>query len=224
MTEDLREQPAYTIPEVAHYLQVPLTTLRYWVLGRPGTAHPIIVPPGGQTGRPKLLSFMNVVEAHVLDAIRREHRIPLQKIRKAVVFLEKTFDSRRPLADESFQTDGVDLFVEQLGVLVSAMREPGQTEMRDLIYTYLRRIDRGSDGLPILLYPFTRNRVSEDAPRLIVINPQVSYGQPTIAGTGISIETIAERYKAGESIRDLARDYGRRTPEIEEAIRCWLAA
>lgn len=41
-------------------------------------------------------------------------------------------------------------------------------------------------------------------------------------GSGIPTAVIAERYKAGESIQDLAADYGRAPEEIEEAIRCEL--
>ncbi len=43
-----------------------------------------------------------------------------------------------------------------------------------------------------------------------------------IRGTRIAVEVVAERYKAGESIGELARDYGRKPNEIEEAIRCEL--
>ncbi len=43
-----------------------------------------------------------------------------------------------------------------------------------------------------------------------------------IRGSRIAVEVVAERYKAGESIRDLAQDYGRDRDEIEEAIRCEL--
>ena len=45
-----------------------------------------------------------------------------------------------------------------------------------------------------------------------------------IAGTGLATEVIAERYKAGESIEELARDYERKAEEIEEAVRCELQA
>ena len=43
-----------------------------------------------------------------------------------------------------------------------------------------------------------------------------------IAGTGLATEIIAERYKAGESVDQLAADYEREEKEIEEAIRCEL--
>ena len=60
----------------------------------------------------------------------------------------------------------------------------------------------------------------------MVIDPHVSFGRPVLVGTGIPTAVIAERYKAGESIDELAGDYGRGPSEIEEAIRCelWLEA
>ena len=33
---------------------------------------------------------------------------------------------------------------------------------------------------------------------------------------------IAERYKAGESMDELAEDYGCQRPRVEEAVRCEL--
>ena len=59
---------------------------------------------------------------------------------------------------------------------------------------------------------------------MVVIDPDISFGRPVIAGTGITTSIIAERYKAGESIADLGHDYGRPRNEIEEAIRCELPA
>ena len=51
---------------------------------------------------------------------------------------------------------------------------------------------------------------------------QISYGRPVLVGTGIPMALLAEPYKAGESIDELAEDYGRQRKEIEEAIRCEL--
>ena len=72
----------------------------------------------------------------------------------------------------------------------------------------------------------SRANANLEEPRTIVIDPYVSFGRPVLAGTGIATSVIAQRYKAGESIAELAEDYGRSSPEIEEAIRCelWLDA
>ncbi len=47
-------------------------------------------------------------------------------------------------------------------------------------------------------------------------------GRPVLVGTGIPTAILAERYKAGESIDELALDYGCDRLQIEEAIRCEL--
>jgi uncharacterized protein (DUF433 family) len=55
-----------------------------------------------------------------------------------------------------------------------------------------------------------------------VIDPRISFGCQILAGSGIPTAIVAERYKAGESIDELAEDYGRERLDIEEAIRCEL--
>ena len=225
---DLREMPAYGINEAAHYLGIPNATLRSWVLGRPYPTgagerffRPIIELPDKEE---RLLSFQNLVEAHVLDAIRRVHGVTFGRVRKAVEYLKTKLASKHPLAEQKFATDGVDLFVEVFGQLVNVSRE-GQLAIRDLIQAYLQRIERDPIGAPVRLYPFTRER-KPDEPKIIVIDPSISFGRPVLVGTGIATTIIAQRYKAGESVEELAEDYGRSRSDIEEAIRSelWLVA
>jgi uncharacterized protein (DUF433 family) len=171
-----------------------------------------------------MLSFYNLIEAHVLSALRREHNVALWKIRKALDYVGSHFPARHQLADHRFETDGVDLFLERYGRLINLSQE-GQLAMRGIIKAYLRRIERDRKGLPIRLYPFTRKGMEPahaDEPRAVVIDPLVSFGRPVLRGTGIPIVAIAERYKAGESIAELADDYERAPGEIEEAIRSEL--
>ena len=218
--DDPGELPAYTISEAAHYLSVPAATIRYWSVGRDGYAPLIGVPERS----PTLLSFLNLVELHVLAAIRRKHEVKMRSIREAIRYLGKQArqqaDKRHPLISRELETDGLDLFTERYGRLINISRA-GQTAMRDVISAALRRIDRDPEGIPIKLYPFTRAAL-DDAPAMVVIDPALSAGRPVIAGTGLATQVIAERYKAGESVRDLARDYARAGAEIEEAIRCEL--
>lgn len=174
---------------------------------------------------PPRLSFVNMVEAHVLSAIRYHHGLSLPTVRRAVEYLTREFGSSHPLAEEQFQTDGVNLFVERLGLLnVSA---PGQFAMREILSALLRRIDRDEHGLAIRLYPFSRRpspvaQALAESPRLIVIDPRIGFGRPVLSGTGVTTLSIAERFDAGESIEALATDYSRPREEIEEAIRCEL--
>ena len=166
------------------------------------------------------MSFINLTEIHVLDAIRRDHSVPLDKIRDAVHYLRDEFGTQHPLAEERFATDGLDLFVNKYGQLINASRV-GQLAMKSVLEKYLRRVERDSRGVAVRLFPYTRKR-SADEPKAVVIDPLVSFGRPVLVGTGIPTSVIAERYKAGESIEQLCADYDRKRLEIEEAIRCEL--
>lgn len=223
-SDDPREMPAYNIGEAAHYLRIPIATLRSWVRGRDyPTSHgsrffkPLLALPD-----PDLLSlsFVNLIEAHVLDAIRREHNIALPKVRATLDYVTRQLGSKHPLADHRFETDGVELLLSHVGKLIS-VSEAGQLAMRTMLESHLRRIERDSSGLAVRLYPFTRKREMEE-PKYIVMDPYVSFGRPTIAGTGIVTSIVAERYKAGESMDELAKDYGCERGYVEEAIRCEL--
>src|SRR5882762_7252676 len=99
--DDLRLLPAYKVAEAAHYLRMPKETLRSWVVGR-------LYPVTGQLKRsrplihlsdPKreYLSFINLVEAHVLAAIRRRHGVKLPKVRNALDYVRRQFHIERPL-------------------------------------------------------------------------------------------------------------------------------
>ena len=219
-TADPRKQPAYSIAEVAHYLSVPAATIRYWSKGQ-GDHGPLIKV---REHTPTLLSFINLTELHVLAAIRRKHTVSMPKVRAAIRYLTKTAlrapDRLHPLISHVLETNGLDLFIERYGRLINVSRD-GQIAMREVISTALHRIERDPKGIPIRLYPFTRNAM-EDAPAMIVIDPNLSAGRPVIAGTGLATSIIAERYKAGESIGALAYDYERSKTEIEEAVRCEL--
>ena len=129
LQDDYRELPAYTILEAAQYLSVPAATLRYWSLGR-GPYEPLVSVPKRS---PVLLSFLNLAELHVLAAIRRKYIVAMPKIRRAIEFLKENIvirtDDRHPLLSAELQTDGVDLFIEECGNLVS-ISQSGQIAMR----------------------------------------------------------------------------------------------
>ncbi len=212
--QDLREVPAYSIAEAAGYLHMPKTTLRAWMLGQ-NSFRPVIEIADRRQRR---LSFINLVEAFVLAGIRREHSVPLPKVRKAVEYLKRTFSSHRPLADELFVTDGVDLFVEKFGALIGATQD-GQVQLREIIRDRLKYVRRDPNGVPekIVLFPgASANQRSAS----IVIDPRLSFGRPVIDGFGIRSAIINERFMANESMEDIARDYAVPVEAIQNAIRC----
>lgn len=220
--------PAYSIAEASQYLQIRPSTLRAWVVGTTYVAGgrrrrfcPVIQPPAGSSR----LSFVNLIEAHVLGAIRRRFRVSLQKVRRALADLSRLSTFPHPLATQRFRTDGVDLFVEHYGEYVNLSAD-SQLELKAVIEAHLRRVEYDPGGLPVRLYPFTRPYREDDAdflaaPPSVAIDPFVSFGRPTLAGTGIQISVIADRYEAGDTFGEIAEDYARQEREIDEAIR-WV--
>jgi uncharacterized protein (DUF433 family) len=218
---DPREIPAYRFTDAASYLRIPVATLRAWAKGTYyGTGNkrtffkPVFFLP--EPDYP-LLSYTNLVEAFVLSSLRRKHYINLYKIRRAIDSLQKRFNSKHPLAEHKFQTNGVDLFVEEYGELIN-VGLGGQLAMKEVLQAYLTRVEHDPSGRAAKLYPFIR-LTGTDQPKNVVINPYVSFGKPVISGTGLPTRVVAERFKAGDSIPQIATNYGRKEEEIDDAIR-----
>jgi len=223
---DPRHIATYGIYESAHILKIPPDTLRSWIRGRDYPTerygkqkfHPLIELPDEDL---PLLSFVNLVEAHVLDAIRykyRKPRIPLQKVRDAIQYLRGNYGSRHPLAEYWFQQAGVDLIVDIAGQLENASRK-GQLEVREWITAHLKRIERDPQGAAIALYPYLHRHPQQlEEPKLVLVDPRISFGKPILVGVGVPTSVVADRHEAGESMAELAEDYGCEEAEIQNAI------
>ncbi len=207
----LYEEPAYGVPETALYLKVPYNTLRYWLTGF-NKMPPMILP--AEIG-PVRLSFLNLLECHVLAGMRKIYDLKLPKVRRALIEIGERYPQPHPLIGEAFFTNRTDLFIEKLGRMVNVSR-PGQMEL-NFYHMHLQRVETGPNGM-FRFFPFV-SQTSQAEPKLIEINPMIGFGKPVITGTGISTAIIASRFNARESIADLAAEYGCSAPQIEEAIR-----
>ena len=162
---------------------------------------------------------MNLLECHMLSAMRSLYHLRLPKIRRALQNLSKVVrrqELRHPLVQIAFLTDGVDILVHEMDRLVNLSRDR-QLAIPQVMQAYLRRIEVDAEGL-LQFYPFVM-RKGLDEPKFIVISPRVGFGKPVVAGTGISTAVIASRFNARESVTDLAREYGLEEKQVEEAIR-----
>lgn len=71
---------------------------------------------------------------------------------------------------------------------------------------------------PQRLYPFSRVP-AEGSPKVVVMDPAIRFGRPTVAGHGTPTDMLLERHQAGDSILDLADDYDIPAKDVEEALR-----
>ncbi len=217
---DPRDVPIYQLAEAARYLGLSAATLRSWVVGRSyprgeGEAffEPLIDLPDPSNSR---LSFTNLVEAHVLRALRAKHRVPMREVRQALEYAQGKCNIQRLLVSRELRAAPGNLFLDRYGSLIN-LGKSGQLAIRRVLDAYLGRLDRDVEGLPLRLYPFTPEQ-NLAGPKRIVIDPRVSFGRPVLVDHGISTGAIVDRIDAGESVQAVADDYGLTDDEVAEAI------
>jgi len=221
---DPRDVANYPLVEAARWLGLVPSTLRVWLQGQaypvrsgPRHAKPVVHPAATD---PTSLSFWNLVECSVLLTMRKQHRVSLQKVRKALEYVAKHLGKRRPLIEQEFSTDGVGLFVDHYGKLIEASKQ-GQTAIREVLQAGLTRIERDEEGLAARLFPW-RDDPHED--RIVALDARIAFGQPVLANTRIPVEVVFDRFRAGDTIEALAADYRVAGETIEDLVRKWFGS
>lgn len=227
-TVDARDVPLYPATEAARFLRLPPATLSSWFKGRyypaGGTQQwwePLIevADPDGL-----LLSFNNLVEAHVLKALRRKHGVPMHGVRIALDYARKQHHIERLFLSDELRTVEHDesdeeectagaLFLEKLGA-VEQISAGGQLVIRHALTRHLARVERDEEGLPVRLFPFIANYPDKS----VLIDPRISFGRPVLAKRGIRVSTLVDRIEAGENPGHIAKDYGLTKSDILRAL------
>jgi uncharacterized protein (DUF433 family) len=218
--EDQRFAPAYSFLEAALCVRLPIATLRVWALGRtyPTAGGPKQTSPMFRIAdrESKLLSFVNLIEAHVLRGLRTKHEFTMHHVRRALKELVRHEPPPYPLAFEDFLTDGADLFIERFGALINLNRA-GQIAMQETFKVHLKRIERAKSEGPIRFFPFIRSEDVEGS-RTVSVSPRIAFGRPVIAGTRITTAEIAGRINAGETLDKVAEDFDLTTQQVTDSI------
>jgi len=184
---------------------------------------PIIQKVSARLGDPTI-PFVGLVEGAVLRAFR-EAGVPLQRIRPALRRLETDMGLAHALASKGLYTDGAE-------VLYDYATETGDEDLRGLVVVrnqqrvfgeivaqYLKRISYAQDGWANRLW-----LPGFEAARVIV-DPKRAFGRPILETSRVRVEDIVDRWRAGDSIQELAKDYGLTGAEVEDVIRAsWQAA
>lgn len=222
--------PLYTVAEAARFLGVPTSTFVTWAKGyvrRPPRRPPVIGAPVvtssvAERGYPSI-PFVGLAEAMVLAAFRRGG-VSLQHIRRAVPVIEQEIGVEHALASKRLYTDGAVILYdyaeaerdEDLGGLTEVVSR--QRVFARVIREYLKRIEYGSDGWAArLVSPAT-------AQPLVLADPERSFGQPIFIHGGVRVEDVLDRWRAGESLVEVAEDFGVPPEDVEDILRVTLPA
>lgn len=178
-----------------------------------GRFRPLIRP---SATKPATLSFWNLVEAHVLRALRTEHGVSVKALRTALDYAERELRVERLLLSPELRSEAGQLFLERYGELID-LTASGQLAMKQVLAAHLRRVTWDDARFPIRLHPFVANGAGADE-MVIAIDPAVSFGRPVVASRSVSTAVIVARIDAGERPVDVAADYGLSDADIEQAV------
>jgi uncharacterized protein (DUF433 family) len=208
---DPREVPLYGVTQAAHYFDVPVSTLRTWIVGMPyPTVHgrkghfPALITPAGE--HPTRLSFNNLAELQVLATLRKIHGLDLSEIRRAM----KNLPGDHPLIQHDLKTDGKHIYVGDEPLIDISTGDGKQIAIRQVIAQILKQVERDHDGRVARLFP--------EPTRRVVIDPNLSFGKPTVVNTGVTVAVLADFRKAGESWKRVAREFALDEQDVKAAV------
>jgi uncharacterized protein (DUF433 family) len=223
--------PLYTVTEAAQYLGVPGSTFRSWAKGyvhrpqaRPevrGDAIVTVLEP--RTPRSATVPFVGLAEGLVLTAIRRAG-VPLQRIRPALDRLEQELGLKHALASRSLYTDGAEVLYDyantssnEAAAAQSARQlvvvRDGQRVFNEVVDRYLQRVEFSDDGYAALI------RLPAYEMAEVVVDPRRGFGQPIFSAGGARVEDALGMFRAGESLAEVAAEFGVPASQLEDALR-----
>lgn len=215
--DDLRVSRAiFTLRETANYLRVPKSTIHEWA--RPQERKRALITCFPRQGRQATVPFIGFAEAYVLAMFRRAG-VPLQRIRPAVKVLSSTIGVDHALASRKLYTDGAEVLYdyaakrEEEELLELVVVRTGQHQFSEVVRDYLRRITYGEDGWASRVRLPTYHRAE------VVVDPRIAFGLPLVLNGGARVEDLVDRFVAGDSVADIADDFGVPSEEVEDVIR-----
>jgi uncharacterized protein (DUF433 family) len=212
------QEPRYTLPEGASFIDRPTSTVRRWALGNVRTRQGVtrrdepLIRVDGLPGSPIVLSFLNLLELRFLGSYRK--RVPLQAIRRALDYAAEELDEQRPLLTAKFKVHGKSLFLrfaEQTDdpYLVNAS-ERGQLAWPAALDEFIQAVDY-EENSAVRWWPLGRRQP-------VIIDTRLNGGLPSTAESGVRTGAIAVHRREGFGVDEIADDVGAKRREVKAAL------
>jgi uncharacterized protein (DUF433 family) len=201
--------PAYHIKEAARYAHVSPKTVSDWFKLRPDGSRMLAEKADGLA-----LSYFELIEVAAIAALRKAG-LSLHAIYSYREYVAKNLAAEFPFAQYKFKTDGqrITMNYEQIAgpKVKGTLIEPGkggQLGWCAVLDDKLKEFDY-SHGVASRWHVAGKN-----VP--IVIDPQIAFGAPVLKG--VPTWVLRERYEAGESLADIADDFGIKESDVKHAL------
>lgn len=211
----------YTAPEAARMVGMGAQTLRRWLLGYDHKGRDAEVRHEPALWSPQydpdeddgvLLGFRDLIEARIINALRKK-RIGLPTIRICMDRAREIVGKEHPFSTSEFKTDGKSIFLR----ITRDLNEPELIDLKHkqgvfsrVVEPSLADLDFGPDGAERwwLLH----------GKKTIVADPVRSFGQPIVAGHGVTTARLVQAVKAEGSVAKVARLYEIQPRLVRDAL------
>lgn len=219
--ESLLGVGVYTPSEAARLTGVSAGRIKRWLSGyvfksgEGAHASPPLWQPEIHSTDSLVLSFRDLLEVRFVDAFR-QHGVGWKSIRIAAEHAARIIQDSHPFSTRRFKTDGRSIFAEIL-------QETGEESLLDLV--------RSQYGLKAILEPFLFEGLEFAAigiapvrwwplglDRRVVIDPEMSFGQPIVTPESVPTSILAKAFKAEGSLQAVARWYRVDPKSVEDAV------
>ena len=102
-----------------------------------GRFQPLIHPP---QRNPPVLSFWNLIEAHVLRSLRTDHGVSIKALREALQYAERSLMIDQLLLSKELRAHAGHVFLDHYGKLIN-LPASGQLAMRRVFDEHLKRVE-----------------------------------------------------------------------------------
>ena len=215
----------YPLPRAARLVGAELSSVRRWLNGyswkygdgRKDSGPLWTLQHAGdeELGDEQVLGFHDLLELRTVARFIAQG-VSLQVIRATIDVARETLGDY-PLHSRRFVTDGKRIFLEAVGrmgedpKLLDVRRQ--QFAMDAVIRpSLLEGIEYGTNANALRWFPMPKKR-------LVVLDPQVQFGEPIVAEGGVPTDTLAAAFKAeGENVDRVARLYRVKPQEVKAAV------
>ena len=214
-----RTESMYSFSEAAKLAEVSVTTVKNWLFGYAVRGREI--PPMMPSRNTAMVSFLQMIEIMVAGRFRKSASgskpVPLRVVRDAYSNAQQIFGIEYPFAHMRLASISGHIihYLESDAPASSfqALDLPEQWTLPGLLKDTIDQIDY-DHNLASRWYP-----IGKKVP--IVVDPRVSTGLPVIAGRGVTVQAIRNRFKAGLRIDFIANDFELDRDLVEIALQYW---
>jgi uncharacterized protein (DUF433 family) len=205
----------YTPSQAAIFTGSDPREVRRWLFGYKSNGGKFLPPlwsPKFASTDEQVIGFSDLMELRVVREFVK-FGVPLRIIRTAIANARDVLKTAYPLTTFRFLTDGKSIFHEAL----DNAKDLTDLAKRQLVFEHIIRpnlyagIEFNDLGMARRWYPVKS--------KAVVLDPEISFGRPSLSRFGIPTEVIAQAFKVEGSKKSVAAQFDISVVDVSEAVK-----